>query len=155
MQGSIAQRERPASRGAVRRKDKNSTHVSGFRPRSASSIARLALQKRLRVAARLLHKAPGLSPGASLIHHILPANWRILEWACLDSNQGPLPYQRQLHMLWMFIVVQKCLQISTFLFYGCSACSLLFTCVVAKLSSVLGIPPHWPSHPATLRLCTR
>ena len=58
-----------------------------------------------------------------------------LEWACLDSNQGPLPYQGQLHVLCMFTVVQKYLQIPTYYFYGCSACLLLFRCVVVKLSS--------------------
>ncbi len=67
-------------------------------------------------------------------------------WACLDSNQRPLPYQRQLHMLCMFAVVQKYLQIPIFYFYGRSACSLLFRCVVVKLSSVLRISPRYEAH---------
>ena len=38
-------------------------------------------------------------------------------------------------MFCVFTIVQKHLQIYTFPFYGCSACSLLFRCVVVKLSS--------------------
>ncbi len=37
-------------------------------------------------------------------------------WACLDSNQGPLPYQRQKRLLWMFAVVQIMLQTGMFFF---------------------------------------
>ena len=43
----------------------------------------------------------------------------------------------------MFVVVQKHLQIPTFYFYRCSACSLLFRCVVVKLSSVARLTPPW------------
>src|SRR5215207_1381589 len=48
-------------------------------------------------------------------------------------------------MLCMFVVVQKYLQIPTFHFYRCSACSLLFRRVVVKLSSVARLAPPWSS----------
>ena len=54
----------------------------------------------------------------------------------LSSNQRPPPYKRQLHMLWVFTVVSKYLQISTFYLHGHSVCSLLFMCVVVKPSSI-------------------
>jgi hypothetical protein len=44
-------------------------------------------------------------------------------------------------MLWTFAVVQKYLQISTFYLYGRSVCSLLFMCVVVKLSSIVRLAP--------------
>jgi hypothetical protein len=48
-------------------------------------------------------------------------------------------------MLWVFTVVQKHLQIYTFPFYNRSTCSLLFRCVVVKLSSVARLAPPWSS----------
>jgi hypothetical protein len=65
---------------------------------------------RKRVAARLLHEGPGYAPGPSLVPRFYLQNVTFLTWACLDSNQGPLPYQRQKHMPGMFTVVQKYLQ---------------------------------------------
>src|SRR5215210_3204649 len=65
------------------------------------------------------------------------------EWAMLDLNQRPPPCKRQIHMLCVFAIVQKYLQIPTFPFYGRSACSLLFTCVVVKLSSDARLTPPW------------
>src|ERR687889_2208142 len=53
----------------------------------------------------------------------------------LDLNQRPPPCKRQNHMLWVFTAVSEYLQIPAFPFYGRSACSLLFRCVVVKLSS--------------------
>ena len=45
--------------------------------------------RRLRVVAQ----GPGYSPEPSFSFQILPAKQEFLRWACLDSNQGPLPYQ--------------------------------------------------------------
>jgi hypothetical protein len=57
-------------------------------------------------------------------------------------------------MLWMLTVVQKYLQIPAFYFYGRSACSLLFRCVVVKLSSVVGLAPllFWSTTYGTVAL---
>jgi hypothetical protein len=41
----------------------------------------------------LLHKGPRVCPGPVFVLYVLPANCRFFEWARLDSNQGPLPYQ--------------------------------------------------------------
>ena len=76
--------------------------------------------------------------------HLLPANCWVLKWACLDSNQGPLPYQRQKRVSCMFAAVQKSLQIDAFTFYDCRVCSPLFRRVVVKLSSiVVGLGRTW------------
>jgi hypothetical protein len=75
--------------------------------------------------------------------HLLPANWWVLKWGCLDSNQGPLPYQRQKRVSWMFAFVQEVLHIGAFSFYGCRVRSLLFRRIVVRLSSiVVGFAPH-------------
>jgi hypothetical protein len=57
-------------------------------------------------------------------------------WACLDSNQGPLPYQRQKRVFQLFTAVQKMLQICTFSFRERPVCSPLFRRVVVKDGSV-------------------
>jgi hypothetical protein len=56
-------------------------------------------------------------------------------WACLDSNQGPLPYQRQERVLGMFTVVKKYLQTKLFSCRSRHACSPLLERVVVNLSS--------------------
>src|SRR5919112_6461777 len=63
----------------------------------------------------------------------------------LDLNQRPPPCKRQIHMFCVFTIVQKHLQIYTFPFYSCSTWSLLFRCVVVKLSSVARLAPPWSS----------
>jgi hypothetical protein len=48
-----------------------------------------------RPSATLLHEGPGANPGPSCYLLFLPAKRSLCSvWACLDSNQGPLPYQR-------------------------------------------------------------
>jgi hypothetical protein len=68
----------------------------------------------------LLHKVPESIPLLQLYFAFYLQIIRFRAWACLDSNQGPLPYQRQLYMLWMFTVVQKYLQIPAYYFYAWS-----------------------------------
>jgi hypothetical protein len=63
----------------------------------------------------------------------------------LDLNQRPPPCKRQIQMFCVFTIVEKCLQIYTFPFYSRSTCSLLFRCVVVKLSSVARLAPPWSS----------
>ena len=41
----------------------------------------------------LLHRGPESCPGPLTMPCVLPANCVFQRWACLDSNQGPLPYQ--------------------------------------------------------------
>jgi hypothetical protein len=48
----------------------------------------------VRAAARLLDEGPGRSLGLVLCHVFVLQNSTYLGWACLDSNQGPLPFQR-------------------------------------------------------------
>ena len=55
---------------------------------------RLVLQGALRVAARLLHKGPRACLVLFLYSTFYLQTAGFLRWACLDSNQGPLPYQR-------------------------------------------------------------
>src|SRR5215216_3863501 len=73
------------------------------------------------------------------------------KWAMLDLNQRPPPCKRQIHMFCVFTIVQKHLQIYTFPFYSRSTCSLLFRCVVVKLSSVAKLAPPWLNYPAAFR----
>ena len=55
---------------------------------------RLVLQEALRVAARLLHKGSRAYQERIFSPTFLLQIAVFLVWACLDSNQGPLPYQR-------------------------------------------------------------
>ncbi len=48
----------------------------------------MPLQKSLRVAARLLHKGPGVYPGPSFTLYVLPPNWNIIRVG--DSGFEPL-----------------------------------------------------------------
>jgi hypothetical protein len=53
----------------------------------------------------------------------------------LNLNQRSLPCKRQTPVSWMFLSVQRILQISLFLYCCCPVCSPLFRGVVVKLSS--------------------
>jgi hypothetical protein len=64
----------------------------------------------------------------------------VREWACLDSNQGPLPYQRSTTLCRRFPEFAKSLQIWIFLARSFSRVFQLFTWVAARLlhTGVLG-----------------
>jgi hypothetical protein len=50
-------------------------------------------------------------------------------WAMLGSNQRPLPCECRSIMSWLFVTVQKYLQISIFSLRGYGECSPLFVWV--------------------------
>src|SRR5215217_4608565 len=52
-------------------------------------------------------------------------------WACLDSNQGPLPYQRSVTVFWGFPQFTNILQIAVFLDRSSSRHFRIFTRVAA------------------------
>src|SRR5215207_4704788 len=114
-----------SSRTAWRAGDRGTgrkTTVAGVSPRCCT------------VAAQKPQSVSGASSYAVIFTCKLQAfSW----WACLDSNQGPLPYQRQKRVSWMFAAVQEVLHIGAFSFYGCRVRSPMFRRVVLKLSSIV------------------
>src|SRR5215218_2228127 len=64
-------------------------------------------------------------------------------WACLDSNQGPLPYQRSVTVFWGFPQFTNILQIAVFLDRSSSRHFRRFTRVAARLLHRCdGLHPH-------------
>jgi hypothetical protein len=55
------------------------------------------------------------------------------EWACLDSNQGPLPYQRSVTLFRRFLEIAKPLQTRKFSARDFSRVFKLFAWVAARL----------------------
>jgi len=92
-----------------------------------------------------------LPPGESSVSTLYLQTRTFSEWAMLNLNQRPPPCKRQNHMFWMFTVVSEYLQIPAFLFYGRSAGSLLFRCVVVKSSSAPDLHCPGQSYPAAFR----
>jgi hypothetical protein len=62
----------------------------------------------------------------------LQIEW-FLGWACLDSNQGPLPYQRSVTAFWGFPQFTNILQMAVFLDRSSSRHFRMFTRVAARL----------------------
>ena len=80
---------------SIQPRDPSSLRPTPTAPHFANRPSRrLVLQGALRVAARLLHKGPRACLVLFLCSTFYLQTAGFLRWACLDSNQGPLPYQR-------------------------------------------------------------
>ena len=97
-------------------------------------------------------KKVGLVPGPFLIHTVSTCKTgRSQMWACLDSNQGPLPYQRNRPMSALYRFVRDTGLYKAFLAFCRRTLVRWIPSSIARVGVSVGVKPDW--HWRLLLLC--